>query len=89
MQRTRTVIFRVSESEYERLRLACFEAGARTLSAYTRDEILKFIETDSRGLTIAERFQEIDQKLADLKKTVERLMNLITRNQRPSPQDEK
>jgi hypothetical protein len=90
MPRTRTVIFRVSESEYERLRLACLEAGASTLSAYTRNEVLKSIETDSRGLTMPERFQRIDNTLADLKKSLDRVIDKFSvQNQRPAFEDEK
>jgi hypothetical protein len=76
-QRSRTVIFRVTQTEYERLKNACAEAGGRTLSDYTRSELLKSIETDSQGLTLPERFESIDQKLEDLRLTITRVADAL------------
>ena len=73
LAKTRTIIFRVTEREYERLKTACLEAGSRTLSDYTRSELLKALDTDSQGFTVPERFEFIDQKLGDLKDAVNRV----------------
>jgi len=72
------VIFRVTQTEYDRLRVACAEAGARTLSDYTRSGVLSSIDTDSQGMTVLERFHVIDQKLGELKETVTRVADLLT-----------
>ncbi len=71
--RIRTVIFRVTQNEHDRLKCACAAAGARTLSDFTRSQLLTSISTDSQGLTVPERFEVIDQKLGELKETVSRV----------------
>ncbi len=77
LQRTRTVIFRVTQTEYDRLKGACAAAGARTLSDFTRTEVLSSISTDSQGMTIPERFERIDQKLGELQDTVTRVADRL------------
>lgn len=72
-RRDRTIIFRLTQAEYDRLRLASAEAGARTLSEYTRSELLDARETDSRGSTSLKRFHAIDEKLGELKAMVKRI----------------
>ncbi len=77
LQRTKTVIFRLSQSEYDGLRLACVSAGARSISEYTRAGVLTSIETDSQGLTVPERLHAIDQKLDELQETVTRVADRL------------
>ncbi len=72
-RRDRTIIFRLTLAEYDRLRLACAEAGARTLSEYTRSELLDARETDSQGSTSLRRLHAIDEKLEELKTMVNRI----------------
>lgn len=72
-RRDRTIIFRLTQAEYDRLRLACAEAGARTLSEYTRSELLDACGTDSQGSTNLKRFHAIDEKLGELKAMVKRI----------------
>ena len=76
-RRTRTVVFRVSEAEYERLKAASADAGARSLSDYTRTELLSSIETDSKGMKVHDRFHAIDEKLSDLQKSVLHIRDVL------------
>jgi uncharacterized protein (DUF1778 family) len=48
-QRNRIVVFRLSQDEYDRLRAACNAAGGRTLSDFTRSELLTLVETGDGG----------------------------------------
>ena len=77
VRRNRIVIFRLTQAEYDRLKLACAAAGARTLSDYTRSELLHASATDSQGLTNLERFRAIDEKLSDLKTIVNRVSERV------------
>jgi len=77
-RRDRTIIFRLTQAEYDRLKLACEEAGARTLSEYTRSELLEACDTDSQGSTNLRRFHAIDEKLAELKMMVRRISERMT-----------
>ena len=72
-RRDRTIIFRLTQAEYDRLKLACAAAGARTLSEYTRSELLDASETDSQGSTNLKRFHAINEKLEELKAMVNRI----------------
>jgi hypothetical protein len=77
-QRTRTVVFRVTQTEYDQLRVACAGSGARNLSDYTRTELLNCMRTDAQGMTIPERFCVIDQKLGDLEQIVSRISEILS-----------
>jgi hypothetical protein len=59
------------------VRLACDAAGARTLSEYTRSELLDGCETDSQGSTNLKRFHAIDEKLEELKGMVKRISERV------------
>ncbi len=72
LRRNRIVIFRLTQAEYERLRLACSAAGARTLSDYARSELMHASQADSQGLTNPEQCRAIDEKLDELKAMVNR-----------------
>jgi len=72
-RKNRTVVFRLTQAEYDRVRLACDVAGARTLSEYARSELLDGCETDSQGSTNLKRFHAISEKLEELKATLNRI----------------
>jgi hypothetical protein len=72
------VIFRVTQSEYDLLKDASIEAGASSLSAYTRSEILMSLANGASGMTVPERFDVIDRKLGSLQVTLTRVVNLLT-----------
>jgi hypothetical protein len=78
VQRTRTVVFRLTQSEYEQLRVACAGSGARNLSDYTRTELLNCMRTDRQGMTVPERFVAIDQKLGELEQAVSRISEILS-----------
>ena len=65
-QRSRIVIFRVTPEEYSSLMSACVASGSRSLSEYTRSELLAMRQADLRDSIVERRFIEIDRKLSDL-----------------------
>lgn len=72
-QRTRTVIFRVSEAEYARLAAAAEAAGARNFSAYMRSELLTAIELASDTPDLQQRLRNIDRQLGTLHRLINQL----------------
>ena len=68
-RRTRTVIFRLTDNEYEQLKSACEKRGARTVSDYARTELLRSIARDRH---------EVTDTLAEIQSGVHRLEKLIT-----------
>jgi hypothetical protein len=77
-QRNRIVIFRLTQAEYDSLKSACSEAGARNLSDFTRTELLDRIKADDMGSAIERRFLEIDRKLGDLCALIQRVSEQMT-----------
>jgi hypothetical protein len=76
-RRDRTIIFRLTQAEYDRLRLACAAAGARTLSEYTRSELLDACAAGSEGSANSRRFHSIDEKLEELKTMMKRISERV------------
>jgi hypothetical protein len=68
-RRTRTVIFRLTEDEYDQLKTALVTHGARNVSDFARTELLK---------SVAGERQEMTQKLAQIESSVNRLEQLMT-----------
>ncbi len=68
--RNRVVVFRLTQDEYERLKDASFAKGARSLSDFTRSELLGESRSDSRSDSLHEvlqdRFKHVERKLRDL-----------------------
>jgi hypothetical protein len=64
--RNRTLIFRLTEEEYESLQQA--SAGARSLSDFARNRLLGSLEN-----------RPIDAQLGELKSTVDRLAEMLER----------
>ncbi len=77
-RRNRLVIFRVTPEEYSSLMSACVAAGSRSLSDFTRSELLAMRQADALGSIVERRFVEIDQKLSDLHALIERVSERIT-----------
>jgi hypothetical protein len=67
-RRTRIVLFRLTDDEYEALQLACVKRGARTVSDFARKELLQ---------AVAREREELTEKLADIASGVQRLEKLI------------
>ena len=76
-QRNRIVVFRLSQDEYDRLRAACTAAGGRTLSDFTRSELLTLVQTGNGGSTIERKFVEIDRKLSALQTMIKQVSECI------------
>jgi hypothetical protein len=77
-QRNRIVVFRLSQDEYDRLRAACDAAGGRTLSDFTRSELLTLVQSDNGGSIIERKFVEIDRKLSVLQTMIKQVSERIT-----------
>jgi len=71
--RTRVVVFRVSQDEFGRLRDACALRGARTLSDFTRSELLDHLETEARDDRLGKFFREIEHRMTALQSEVANL----------------
>ena len=68
-RRTRIVLFRLTDDEYEALQSACVKRGARTVSDFARKELLR---------SVAREREEMTEKLADIASGVQRLEKLIS-----------
>jgi len=77
-QRNRLVIFRVTPEEYSSLMSACAASGSRSLSDYTRSELLAMRPADSLGSVVERRFVEIDRKLSDLQALIRHVSERMT-----------
>ena len=77
-QRSRIVLFRVTPEEYSNLMSACAASGSRSLSEYTRSELLAMRPADMLGSVLERRFVEIDRKLSDLHTLIQHVSEGIT-----------
>ena len=64
--RNRVVVFRLSQDEYQALKKACTARGGRSLSDFTRSELLAMVQSESLGHVIQKRLTDVEQKLANL-----------------------
>lgn len=76
--RNRLVNFRLSEVEFEQLKEACYEHGARSVSEFARTAVLGSLDggpparpSQNGGV------QELDRKVSELEVRVEQLLRLI------------
>ena len=76
-QRSRIVIFRVTPEEYSSLMSACVASGRRSLSDFTRSELLAMRPADALGPIVERRFVEIDRKLSDLRALVQHVSERV------------
>ena len=76
--RNRIVVFRLSEEEYNNLRSACDAAGGRTLSDFTRTELLTLVQAGDSGSGIERKFVEIERKLNTLQTLIKHVSDRIT-----------
>jgi len=70
--RDRIVLFRLTQEEYQLLRDASAASGARSISDFTRSEILSVVQADSMDMSVWSRLVEIDRKLDGVLDTIER-----------------
>jgi hypothetical protein len=76
--RNRLVNFRLSQSEFERLRQVCVRLGARSVSEFARNAVLQSLEEAASGPPAWRgRLVALDQKVSELEIRVEHLLRLL------------
>jgi hypothetical protein len=75
--RNRVVVFRLSQEEYEGLKEACSERGARNLSEFTRSELLSLIRSESLDAGIQRRLSKVERRLAEVQGSVEEIVRVL------------
>jgi hypothetical protein len=76
--RNRSVVFRLTEDEYDSLRSAFMRSGGRSLSDFTRTSLLNAI-AHRRGTELS----DLEAKLNETQSTLQSLVLLITRFLKP------
>jgi len=77
------VVFRLTQEEYDNLKDVCSERGGRSLSEFTRSELMNFLGTDSLGGMMENRFSDVKQRLGELQDAISRLTILVTDARQP------
>ena len=72
--RSRVVVFRVTQEEYQHLRSVCLERGGRNLSEFTRSELLAFLRGAGQS---DERVGVLERRLASLQYSVQHMIRLM------------
>jgi hypothetical protein len=72
--RNKLVNFRLSDEEFEKLRLLCPLHGARSISDFARSSVLERLDQTPRPALAA---PPLDAKVDQLESRVEQLLNLI------------
>jgi hypothetical protein len=74
-RRDRFVLFRLSQDEYQRLRSACEEDGAASISAFARSEILKVLDRDK----VLDRsgFSAVSEQVSSLQSSMELITQML------------
>jgi hypothetical protein len=76
--RNRSVVFRLTEDEYESLRAACDRSGGRSMSEYARSALLSAIATNR-----ARRSRSLERQLKEIESSLHSLIILVTRFIKP------
>lgn len=63
LRRDRLVVFRLTQEEYRLLQAACAAAGRRSVSEFTRSELLSIVQSDSVDASVRGKLLEINHKL--------------------------
>lgn len=71
--RSRVVVFRLSEDEYDSLKDACSERGGRNLSEFTRSELMSSVRSDSPHGLIRKQLSQMETRLDQLQVSVDRI----------------
>jgi hypothetical protein len=72
-QRNRTVIFRVTQDEYDRLIHAVETSGSRSVSDYARTALLHTATESRLGSAVQLGLGEMNQKVSELREMMEHL----------------
>ena len=73
--RSRVVLFRLTQEEYESLKQACLDQGGRNLSEFTRSALFSAVRGGFGDATGARQYREIESRLAELQRLVEKLVD--------------
>ncbi len=77
--RNRLVNFRLSEAEFEQLRAACQENGARSVSEFARTAVLGSLENGApQNRASPERLEHLEGKVSELEVRIEQLLRLLS-----------
>ncbi len=77
--RNRLVNFRLSEVEYEELKTACHASGARSISEFARNAVLRRIAGPDRDTEAASaRMREFEERIRRLEDRMEQLFRAIS-----------
>ena len=79
-QKTRCVIFRLTEQEYDSLRLASEKAGARSLSDYTRTGVLELTKDSALGGQVQQGFSEVNERLGEIQDLLDALSEQLAKS---------
>jgi hypothetical protein len=90
-RRRRVVTFRLSDEEYEALKLHCFEAEVRSISEFSRAAVLDRLSLVSapQGLLVGNlglvtrELTGLDKALADLRDHIRRVLGIMGPEQEP------
>jgi len=75
-RRDRLVIFRLSQDEYQTLKAASESQGARSISDFTRGEVLSSLKR-AAGNHNGQTFNSIEQRMAELQAIMLRLQSVL------------
>ena len=74
--RARLVNFRVTDDEFQQLKLACDRQGERCLSAFARKVMLSAPEANTQEF--AGKLAELERRLSTVEVSLSRLFNALT-----------
>lgn len=81
--RNRLINFRVTDEEYEELKVACSNRGARCLSDFARTIILAAADVTGNSLPapggpMHERIADVERRIETIESNLERLLNAVS-----------
>ena len=76
-RRDRLVVFRLTQDEYQRLEEACSSNGPRSLSDFTRAQLLNAAGTGGPAGRIEHRLSTMEKKLSGLQSAVRQIARLL------------
>lgn len=74
-KRDRVVVFRLTEQEYNCLKSDCAAAGSRSLSDYTRSELLSGSRMDISDSFVLRRFREMDKRITEVYRLTKEILD--------------
>jgi hypothetical protein len=72
-RKSRTISFRISETEYELLRVQCRNIGARSVSDLTRIAIQRITEDHTFEVSVGNSLQALNGRVSELERRVNSL----------------